>query len=364
MKWLLIFAPIALLLEHFMPERTLLIFGAAAVSIVPMAHVMAQATGVLAERLGPGIGGLLNATFGNAAEFIICLAALRNGLHDMVRASLAGAIIGNILLVMGVAMIVGGWKRREQRYSPAITRGLGAMLTLSVIAMILPAGYRAIVPAEAAAIDSISLWIAFVLLGIYACNVVHTLRAEREPAPVALDVPAGHADHGESAGGHGHSVPPWSPKRAAIVLGVATFGVVIMSEVLVAVVEPATESLGLSAQFAGVFVLAVLGGAAEAMSAILAARDNRMDLSLSIAQGASVQLALLVAPALVLLSYYIGPHPMALVFPPGLVLSVLLSVMISAQVAGDGRTDWFRGAQLLSVYAILAIVYLFAPEAA
>jgi Ca2+:H+ antiporter len=365
MNWLLVFAPIALLLEQFAPERTLLIFGAAAVSIVPLAAIMARATGVLAERLGPAIGGLLNATFGNAAEFIICLAALRTGLHTMVKASLAGAIIGNILLVMGIAMVVGGWKRREQTYDKVISRALSAMLTLSVIAMILPAAYRALVPAEAAAIDSVSVWIAIVLLAIYACSVVHALAAQQH----ATAERAGHANaasvgHAATQTGHGgHGVATWSPARASLVLGAATFGVVIMSEILVAVIEPATESLGLSPAFSGVFVLAVLGGAAEAVSAILAARADRMDLAMSIAQGASIQLALLVAPLLVLLSYFVGPKPMALVFSPGLVVSVLLAVMISAQVAGDGRTDWFRGAQLLSVYLILAAVFFHAPGA-
>lgn len=351
MKWLLVFAPIALLLEQFAPDRTLLIFATAAISIVPLAAIMARATSVLAARLGPSIGGLLNATFGNAAEFIICLAALRSGLHAMVMASLAGAIIGNILLVMGIAMLLGGRRFGVQRYDIAMSRSLSAMLTLAVISMIMPAAYRAVVPAEAAAIDSVSVWIAVVLLVMYACNVIYTLRPQAE-AHDPVDAHAG-----------GHEVPPWSPARASLVLGTATFGVVIMSEILVAVIEPATESLGLSPAFSGVFVLAVLGGAAEAVSAILAARSNQMGLAISIAQGASVQLALLVAPALVLLSYFIGPHPMPLVFSPGLVVSVLLAVMISNAVAGDGRTDWFRGAQLLTVYLILAAVFFYAPGA-
>ena len=353
MKWLLVFAPIALLLEHFAPDRTLLIFATAAISIVPLAAIMAQATSVLAEKLGPSIGGLLNATFGNAAEFIICLAALREGLHKMVMASLAGAIIGNILLVMGLSMVLGARRWGVQRYDVTMSRSLSAMLTLAVISMIMPAAYGAVVPAESAAIDSVSVWIAVVLLAMYACNVVYTLRAQ----------PAGdaHAAGDAHGGGHGHDVPPWSPARAAVVLGTATLGVVIMSEILVAVIEPATESIGLTPAFAGVFVLAVLGGAAEAVSAILAARSNQMGLSMSIAQGASVQLALLIAPLLVLLSYVVGPWPMPLVFPPSLVVSVLLAVMISNAIAGDGRTDWFRGAQLLTVYLILAAVFFYAP---
>lgn len=355
MKWLLVFVPLAVIAEHLVPDRPLLVFAVAGMGIIPLAALMARATGSLAAKLGAGIGGLLNATFGNAAEFIITLAALRNGLYEMVKASLAGAIIGNILLVLGISMFLGGWGRPEQRYNAAAARSQATMLTLAVIALILPATYRAIVPSEAAALDSISVWIAGVLLLVYAANVVFSLVTNRS-------LFSGGADASDESA-HGHVHPPWSTSRGALMLGLATLGIVWMSEILVATVEPAATSLGLSDAFTGVFVLAVLGGAAEQATAIVAARQNRMDLSISIAIGASVQLALLVAPLLVLLSYVVGPQPMALVFGPGLVLSLLFAVMITGQLASDGRSDWLRGVQLLAVYLILGAVFFYVPNA-
>jgi Ca2+:H+ antiporter len=356
MKWLLLLLPLAIALEHFAPERSLLIFVVAGLGIVPLASMMAQATGSLAVRLGPGIGGLLNATFGNAAEFIIALAALRGGLHDMVKASIAGTIIGNILLVLGVAMVLGGKRHGEQHYDARAARTQATMLTLAVIALIMPAGYGAIVPNADAALESISAWIAIALLLVYVANVAFTLAASR--AANARRKPS----EPETDDGHAHHAPQWSMKKAIMILAAVSVGIIWMSEILVAAVEPASAELGLSDAFTGVFVLAVIGGAAEQATAIVAARQNRMDLAMSIVLGASVQLALLVAPLLVLLSYVVGPHPMGLVFGPGLVLTILFSVVITGQVASDGRTDWLRGVQLLAVYLILGAVFFYVPD--
>jgi Ca2+:H+ antiporter len=356
MKWLLLLLPLAIALEHFAPERSLLIFVVAGLGIVPLASMMAQATGSLAVRLGPGIGGLLNATFGNAAEFIIALAALRGGLHDMVKASIAGTVIGNILLVLGVAMVLGGKRHGEQRYDARAARTQATMLTLAVIALIMPAGYGAIVPNADAALESISAWIAIALLLVYVANVAFTLAASR--AANARRKPS----EPETDDGHAHHAPQWSMKKAIMILAAVSVGIIWMSEILVAAVEPASAELGLSDAFTGVFVLAVIGGAAEQATAIVAARQNRMDLAMSIVLGASVQLALLVAPLLVLLSYVVGPHPMGLVFGPGLVLTILFSVVITGQVASDGRTDWLRGVQLLAVYLILGAVFFYVPD--
>ena len=356
MKWLLLLLPLAIALEHFAPERALLIFVVAGLGIVPLASMMAQATGSLAVRLGPGIGGLLNATFGNAAEFIIALAALRGGLHDMVKASIAGTIIGNILFVLGVAMVLGGTRHGEQRYDARAARTQATMLTLAVIALIMPAGYGAIVPNADAALESISAWIAIALLLVYVANVAFTLAASR--AANARRKPSDP----ETDDGHAHHAPQWSMKKAVMILAAVSAGIIWMSEILVAAVEPASAELGLSDAFTGVFVLAVIGGAAEQATAIVAARQNRMDLAMSIVLGASVQLALLVAPLLVLLSYVVGPHPMGLVFGPGLVLIILFSVLITGQVASDGRTDWLRGVQLLAVYLILGAVFFYVPD--
>ena len=355
MKWLLVLVPLASVLEHFAPGNAPLIFAVAALGIVPLAAIMAQATGSLATRLGAGLGGLLNATFGNAAELIIALAALRAGLHDMVKASLAGTIIGNILFVLGVAMVVGGTRHGDQTYDARAARTQAIMLTLAVIALILPAAYLGLVPRAEAQMGSLSALIACIMLAVYVANVAFTLVRSRADAS---------ANHAQAGHGDLHHGPQWSPRKALAVLFAVTIGIVWLSEILVGTVEAASEAMGFSDAFTGVFVLAVIGGAAEQATAIVAARQNRMDLSMSITLGASVQLALLVAPLLVLLSFVMGPQPMDLVFGPGLVLTILFSVIIAGQVASDGRSDWLRGIQLLAVYVILASVFFFVPDAA
>jgi Ca2+:H+ antiporter len=354
MNWLLIFIPITIVLEHAAPDHALWIFSAAGLAILPLAGWMGKATEQLAERTGEGIGGLLNATFGNAAELIIALVALRGGLHDVVKASLAGSIVGNILLVLGAAMLAGGLGRVEQHYNPAGARSQATMLTLAAIALIVPAAYRAIAgESSGPAVSSISVWMSLILLGVYAANLIFSLVTHR--ALFAGEEQGDlHEDH--SAG--------WSVGRALLVLGGATALIAWMSEILVGALVPATAALGLNDAFVGVFVVATLGNAAEHSTAVFAAMKNRMDLALSIAIGSSVQVALFVAPLLVLLSYVIGPKPMDMAFSGGLVLMIMLSVWITGQVAGDGRSDWLRGVQLLAVYLILALVYLFVPGSA
>jgi len=353
-NWLLVFVPIAVALEHIAPERALWIFAASALAIMPLAGWMGKATEQLAERTGEGIGGLLNATFGNAAELIIALAALRGGLHDVVKASLAGSIVGNILLVLGASMLAGGLSRSEQHYNPAGARSQATMLTLAAIALILPAAYRAVAgETSGAALASISVWMSLVLLAVYAANLVFSLVTHR-----ALF--AGSEQHS----GHESAHVSWSIGRAVLVLAAATAAIAWMSEILVGALEPATATLGLNDAFVGVFVVAILGNAAEHSTAVVAAMKDRMDLALSIAIGSSVQVALFVAPLLVLSSYAIGPTPMDFAFSGGLVLTIILAVWISGQVAGDGRSDWLRGVQLLAVYLILALVYFFAPGSA
>lgn len=350
MYWMLLLVPLAIALHYLLPGNALLVFGATALAIVPLAALMSRATGALAARLGPSIGGLLNATFGNAAEFIIALAALRAGLHGMVKASIAGTIIGNILFVLGLSMVLGGLRHGQQRYDAANARMQATMLTLAVITLILPASYRAVVPEADAALQSISLVLSVLLLLVYLATVVFTLRSAA-------------SEGGEPAAGHGHGHDAsLSNSRALLLLAGTSIGIIWMSEILVGVVEPASQQLGFSDAFTGVFVLAVIGGAAEQATALVAARRNQMSLSLSIALGSGVQLALLVAPLLVLLSYVIGPQPMSLEFGPGLVLSVLVAVIITGQVASDGRADWLRGVQLLGLYVILATLFWFVPD--
>jgi Ca2+:H+ antiporter len=349
MNWLLLFVPITLGLEFFAPGRHIFIFASSCLAILPLAAWMGEATEHLASRLGEGVGGLLNATFGNAAELIIALAALRAGLADVVKASLAGSIVGNILLVLGAAMLAGGLRFPEQHYNAAGARSQATMLTLAAIALIIPAAFRIAETATSVALVRLSVSISIVLIALYAAYLVFALvthpglfsgatESEKEEAPVSV-------------------------ARAIAILVAATAGVAWMSEIMVGAIEPVSHDFGLSKAFVGVFLVAIVGNAAEHSTAIRAAINNRMDLSLSIAIGSSVQVALFVAPVLVLASWFVGPAPMDLAFPGGLVLIVLLSVLITGQVAGDGRADWLKGAQLLAVYVVLGLSYFFLPGA-
>jgi Ca2+:H+ antiporter len=350
MNWLLFFVPVAVIVEYLAPERYLLLFLVSGLAIIPLAGLMGHATEQLAERTGEGVGGLLNATFGNAAELVIALAALRAGLHAVVKASLAGSIIGNILLVLGASMLAGGLRHEEQHFNAAGARSQATMLTLAVIALILPAAIRATAGGEEPpALGSLSVSISIVLLGVYALDLLFSLVT--------------HASlfRGSSVPAQEEHAPRWSLWRALGVLGGATVLVAWMSEILVGAIEPSAHALGLNDVFVGVFVVAILGNAAEHATAVTAAMKDRMDLSLSIAIGSSVQVALFVAPLLVLASYLLGPAPMDLAFAGGLVLTVLFAVLISGQVAGDGRSDWLKGVQLLAVYVILGLAFFFAP---
>jgi Ca2+:H+ antiporter len=355
LNWLLGFVPLTVAIEHLASERHLLVFFAAALAILPLAGWLGRATEQLAERMGEGVGGLLNATFGNAAELIIALAALRAGLHDVVKASIAGSIVGNILLVLGAAMLAGGVRHSEQQFNAAAARSQATMLTLAAIALVLPAAYRSLLgDAAVQRLGTLSVSISLVLLIVYGLFllfsvVTHSARFAGAPTP-------GQANEDARE-------PVWSAGRTAAVLAAATAMIAWMSEILVGAIEPMTHESGLSRVFISVFVVAILGNAAEHATAITAALKNRMDLSLSIAIGSSIQVALFVAPVLVLVSLALGPAPMDLAFPAGLVLMVFVSVLITTQVAGDGRSDWLKGVQLLAVYLVLAITFFFVPAA-
>lgn len=352
MNWLLVFVPVAIALEFLAPGHHLMVFGASCLGIVPLAGWLGQATEQLAERLGEGVGGLLNATFGNAAELIIALAALRAGLHDVVKASIAGSIVGNILLVLGAAMLAGGLRYPEQQFNPAGARSQATMMTLAAIALILPAAFQAALgPRAAEGLGSLSVSISVVLLLVYALFLAFTLFTHSSLFA------GSYVPEEETA------APAWPIYRAVGLLAAATVGIAWMSEILVGAIEPTAHEFGLSRVFVGVFVVAIVGNAAEHTTAISVALKNRMDLSLSIAIGSSVQVALFVAPVLVLTSLFLGPSPMDLALPTGLVLAVLLSVLITGQVAGDGRSDWLKGMQLLAVYLVLGLTFFFLPGA-
>ncbi|HKI86523.1 MAG TPA: calcium/proton exchanger, partial [Thermoanaerobaculia bacterium] len=316
----------------------------------PLAGWLGRATEALARHVGEGIGGLLNATFGNAAELIIAVMALREGLTPMVKASLTGSILGNMLLVLGVAMLTGGLRRSRQEFNSAGARIQATLLMLAVVALVLPAAFHHMAGPEIAWERDLSRDISWVLLLSYGAMLVFTLWTHR-----ALFAGRG----GEPRAGN----DSWSWQRSVAVLAVVSGLLAWMSEILVGAVQPAAEHLGMSQVFLGVIVVAAVGNAAEHSTAVLMALEDRMDLALGVAIGSSVQIALFVAPFLVLISRWIGPAEMNLVFTLPEVLAVALAVFITAQVCGDGESNWLEGVLLLAVYAILALGFYLLPAA-
>lgn len=352
LNWLLAFVVIAPAAAWAAPERQVWIFVAACLAIIPLAGWMGRATEHLAEHTGEAAGGLLNATFGNAAELIIALAALREGLYDVVKASVTGSILGNILLVLGLSMLAGGVRFKIQRFNAVAARNQATMLILAAIALVLPAAFHHLGGAGVADAErGLSLEISVVLLITYGLGLLFSLHTHRRLLEAGTEEGSEPDDRGTV----------WSVGRALGVLVVATALVAWMSEILVGSVEAAAHALGMSELFLGVIVVAIIGNAAEHSTAVLMARKDRMDLALGIAIGSSVQVALFVAPVLVLASLVIGPRPMDLVFQPSEVLAIALAALITGQVAGDGESNWLEGVQLLAVYAILAIVFYFLP---
>jgi Ca2+:H+ antiporter len=353
LNWLLIFVPVAIGLEFFRPEAHTYIFIAACLSIVPLAGWLGHATEHIAHHAGEGIGGLLNATFGNAAELIIALAALQKGLYGVVKASLTGSLIGNILLVFGASALAGGFRYKEQRFNSTASSAQAILLTLAAIGLVMPAAFHYLQsPAKASLDSSLGLDISIVLLLAYAAHLVfsvHTHKALFRGKPA----PAGEEQE-----------TPWGLRKAVLILAAATALIAWISEILVGSVQQAATAFGMSEIFVGVIVVAIIGNAAEHSTAIIAAVKDRMDLSFGIAVGSSLQIALFVAPVLVILSHFIGPRAMDLAFSPAEVLAIFVSVLITGQVAADGETNWLEGVQLLATYLILALVFYFLPDVA
>jgi Ca2+:H+ antiporter len=347
--FLLIFVPAALVVEGLHAPAPW-VFAVSAAAIVPLAAFMGRATEHLAGRMGSGIGGLLNATFGNAAELIIALMALRAGLYDVVKASITGSIIGNILLVLGLAVLAGGIKHRRQTFNRT-SAGIGAtLLVLSAIGLVVPAIFHHLVQGTAAARErQMSLEIAIVLFVLYLASLFFSLKTHR------------HLYTGEPVGSeHADGVASWSVRKSVIVLAVATVGVALMSEALVGAVEATAKALGFTEVFVGVILVAIIGNAAEHSTAVLMAMKNQMDLAVNIAIGSSIQVALFVAPVLVFSSYAFG-RPMDLVFSTFEVVAVTIAAGVATLVAMDGESNWMEGAQLLGVYAILGLAFYFLP---
>jgi Ca2+:H+ antiporter len=346
--------PIALVLEFAHASHSV-IFFAAALGIVPTAALMGKATEELAARSGPGIGGLLNVTFGNFPELVIAFFALLEGLQEVVKASIIGSIIGNILLVLGAAMFVGGLGRDRQTFSRTAAGAQSAMLLLALTALVMPAVFELVVgrglPAPTAedidygsTVERLSFAVAIVLIASYVAGLIFSLRTHR-----ALFNPP----YEEEAAG-------WSVRKGVAALAVAGVLVGVMSEVLVGSIAEAAESVGLSEFFIGAIVVAIVGNAAEHWVAVLVAAKDKIDLAVNIAIGSSTQIALFVAPLLVLLSFPFGDHPMPLVFNGFELAAVILAVVIANRVTTEGESNWFEGVQLLAVYLILALAFGFA----
>jgi len=343
---LLVFIPVAVVL-HYSHAPEIWTFIASGVAIIPLAGWMGKATESLAERLGAGIGGLLNATFGNAAEMIIAFQGLRAGLGEVVKASLTGSILGNILLVFGASALFGGLRYPHQKFNRTAATMSATLMALSAIGLLVPALFHWVTLGSAGTAEkNISLEISVVLFITYVLSLVFALRTHK-------DLYQGSHEKGEEGVG-------MRPRTAGIVLVVATGLIAWMSELLVHAVEPASKSLGLTQIFVGVIAVAIIGNAAEHSTAILMAMKNQMDLAYHIAVGSSMQIALFVAPVLVFLSYGMG-KPMNLLFTTFEVITVGLAVAIVSLVAADGESNWMEGVLLLAVYVIFAIAFFYLP---
>jgi Ca2+:H+ antiporter len=350
------FIPIAVVLEVAGASPTL-VFFTSALGVIPTAALMGKATEELAARSGPGIGGLLNVTFGNAPELIIALFALGAGLHEVVKASLIGSILGNILLVLGAAMFVGGLRHERQHFDRTAATVQSGMLLLAAAALAMPAIFELVdgrgLPKPGAEIvnyeakaETLSLLVALVLIGTYVAGLIFSLKTHRD----LFNPPHDEEDEGE----------PWSVRKSVIALAIAGAFVGLMSEILVGSISEAAKNVGLSEFFIGVIVVAIVGNAAEHWVAVLVAAKDKMDLAVNIAIGSSAQIALFVAPVLVVASYLLGPHPMAFVLNGFELGGVFLAVLIANHVTNEGQSTWFEGVQLLAVYLVLGIAFYFA----
>src|SRR5262245_11434796 len=327
------------------------VFITTAASLVPLAGLIGHGTEQLASRSGPALGGFLNATFGNAAELIIALVALGNGHIALVKASISGSIIGNLLLVLGLSFFVGGLGRKSQKFHRTAATNAAAMLFLAVVALVMPAVFDLAIygtlQAHPRAIDRLSVWTALVLIGAYAGSLIYAFTTQRD-----LLRPGGESGHGGA---------PLSIAASIGLLATGTVLTTVQAEILVGAMAPALQRFAFTELFVGVIVVALIGNAAEHYSAVTAARRDEMSLAVEISVGSSTQIALFVAPALVLYSFAIG-RPMTLLFNPFEITAIALSVFATAFVVVDGESNWVEGVQLLPVYLILALAFYFVPE--
>jgi len=356
LHWLLVFLPIAFAEQYFhIFNSKAALFFFACLAIIPLADFLGKGTEVIAEKCGPSVGGLLNATLGNAAELIIGLIALSKGYVDVVKASLTGSIIGNLLLVVGFSMVAGGMKYKIQKFSRLHVGASCTALIIASIALFIPTVYHYVAAQTKTGWSpeteqKISFGIAVIIFFTYVFHLLFALKTHKTET---------EEEDGEPADGHEDSPElPWTLNKALGVLTISTIFVAIMSEYLVGTIEHVRESLGLSEMFIGIIVVAIVGNAAEHSTAILAAMKNRMDLSMEIAVGSSLQVALFLAPVLVFASYFF-PKRMDLEFTIPEVVAVMSTVWITTQVVQDGESNWFEGVKLLALYLILGVLFFF-----
>jgi len=352
-NWLFVFIPITVALEHAGNVSPPVLFFSAAVAIVPIARLIVLATEQLATRTGDAVGGLLNATFGNAPELIIALVALKAGYLDMVRGSIIGAILANLLLALGIAFLLGGVRYHDQQFNPVAARSYSTMMLLAVISLAVPSAFSRYFAPEGTIRQEqfLNIGIAIALLLAYGLYLVFSLKSHPDTfASVNREDEAHHAGK------------QWGLPRAVGGLLAASVLAAWMSEILVGAAEGTGRALGMSQTFIGIVFLAIVGGAAESGSAVAMARKNKMDLSVGIALGSCIQIALFVAPALVLASYLIAPQPLELSFNRAEVGSLFFGILIGTMVCGDGQANWYKGVQLVTVYVIIALMFYFMPE--
>lgn len=347
--WALLLVPIAILLE-FIDTPSIVKFFVASLAIVPLARLLGQATEELSAKTGAGLGAFLNASFGNAAELIIGFFALREGLYDVVKASLTGAIIGNVLLVMGFAFLAGGLKREKQSFNRTAAGMNATLLLLASIGLLAPALFHITTGGKAVGHEAdLSLEIAAVLALTYLVSLLFSLKTHR------------HLYLGESNAREAVPGASWPVGKSIAILIACGACIGLISELLVASVEPAAAALGMNQVFIGVIFVAIVGNAAEHSTAITTALKDKLDISLGIALGSSQQVALFVAPLLVFIGRLIG-RPMDLLFTPLEVMGVTLSAVATGFVASDGESNWMEGVLLIAVYLILAIAFYALPQ--
>ncbi len=351
--WMLVFVPVVLVAEKVAPHSHTLLFVLSVLAIVPLAALLSHATEAVAAKTGDAVGGLLNATLGNLTELIIAITALHAGQYTLVKASIAGAIVTNAIFMLGACLLLGGLRYHVQEYNRAGARLSSGLLLMATVALLTPSAVAdlAHLPQDGAILHKLSVGISVLLILAYGLGLLFSLRTHKE-----LFASAGHGDGG-------HEEAHWPIGLAVGTLLGVTVLVALVSEIFVESVQKAAESFGMSQAFVGFIVVSLVGAAAEFAVAFAAARKDRLDMSVSIALGSASQIALFVAPALVLLSYVVGPTPMDLQFWPGAVTMVMIATVTATFITGSGRSAWFVGALMILIYAVFALTLYVVPPA-